>query len=162
MKIVSVYCHTGSTFGVKVSQSPPILFMKIRTKSVTLNCQHDDSTHYNMFWYRQQTNRELKMIAYSSGKDNAQIEKPFEKSKYTLTRPEVLKSSLEIKDLESGDSALYFCATSIAQWNSSASQQHNNLIIAERDDTISHLLIYSALSHQSNTCFYSAVRVQTG
>ena len=104
----------------------------------------------------------MNLIAYSSGKDNAQKEKPFDGSKYTLTRPEVLKSSLEIKDLESGDSALYFCATSIAQWNSSASQQHNNLIIAERDDTISHLLIYSALSHQSNTCFYSAVRVQTG
>ena len=145
LKIVSVYCHSGSTLGVKVSQSPPISFMKRQTKSVTLNCQHDDNTHYNMFWYRQQTNREMNLIAYSLGKDNVKIEEPFNSSKYTLTRPEVLKSSLEIKDLESGDSALYFCATSIAQWNSSASQQHNNLIIAERDDTISHLLIYSAL-----------------
>ena len=87
----------------------------------------------------------MNLIAYSLGKDNVKIEEPFKDSKYTLTRPEVLKSSLEIKDLESGDSALYFCATSIAQWNSSASQQHNNLIIAKTDDTISHLLIYSAL-----------------
>ena len=127
LKIVSVYCHSGSTLGVKVSQSPPISFMKRQTKPVTLYCQHDDNTHYNMFWYRQQTNGEMNLIAYSLGKDNVKIEEPFNSSKYTLTRPEVLKSSLEIKDLESGDSALYFCATSIAQWNSSASQQHNNL-----------------------------------
>lgn len=99
---------------------------------VTLDCQHDDTTHYYLYWYKQKTNGEMSLVAYSTNKGDEQIEKPFNNSKYKLTRPEMLKSSLEIKDLKSADSAIYFCATRYAQSHSSPSQQHNNLILAEK------------------------------
>lgn len=73
----------------------------------------------------------MNMVAYSFGENMEEIEQPFKKSKYTLTRPKMLNSSLEIKDLESADSATYFCATSAAHWYTSTSEQHNNFILAE-------------------------------
>ena len=68
-----------------------------------------------MFWYRQDSDGGMRLIAYSLNKDDANIETPFKESKYTMKRPEIKESSLQIKDLEVGDSAVYFCASSIAR-----------------------------------------------
>lgn len=114
LNFVSISFCTGSTFGVNIDQKPSISLMPI-TKSVTLECQHDDKSHYYLFWYKQNTNGDLGMIAYSVGEDNAKLEEPFNSSKYTFNRQKLLTSSLEIKDLESADTATYFCATSAAQ-----------------------------------------------
>ena len=74
----------------------------------------------------------MNLIAYSLGKDNVKIEEPFNSSKYTLTRPEVLNSSLEIKGLESGDSVLYFCATSGTVEHSGTVQHLNSTTTSDR------------------------------
>ena len=88
--VLIFYFHTGSTVGVMVLQEPQNSFTTVENKSLTMYCQHDDSNYVQMMWYTQQRNGgELKLLAFSFGKDNADIEKPFEKSKYTLTRPEV-------------------------------------------------------------------------
>lgn len=100
--------------GVKVGQKPEDSVKKLKTNSL-INCHIDDNSFTRMMWYRKQNNGTLELLGYSYGKDSGDIEPPFEKSKYTFMRPEVLKSTLEIKGLEIGDSATYFCATSIAQ-----------------------------------------------
>lgn len=125
------FSYAGLTFGVKVWQEPENSVTSLETNSLTLNCNIDDSSYTRMMWYRKQKNGTLELIGYSYGKGSTDIEKAFEKSKYTFSRPEVLKSTLEIKSLEIEDSATYFCATSIAQWWSSASKHYNNLILAE-------------------------------
>ena len=68
-----------------------------------------------MLWYRQDSDGGMRLIAYSYGQGDSNIEQPFKESKYTMKRPEIKESSLQIKDLEVGDSAVYFCASTIAR-----------------------------------------------
>ncbi|KAK6306836.1 hypothetical protein J4Q44_G00219840 [Coregonus suidteri] len=68
--------------------------------SVTLQCYHDDSSYYYMFWYRQRDNNNMEMLTYSPGQDVWEIEPPFEKTKYTMGRPKLTNSSLEINNVE--------------------------------------------------------------
>uniref|UniRef100_A0A3P8Z2B7 Ig-like domain-containing protein n=1 Tax=Esox lucius TaxID=8010 RepID=A0A3P8Z2B7_ESOLU len=82
----------------------------------TLECSHDDADLYRMFWYKQNTNRTIQLVAYSLGKGVTETDPIFDKKKYTMTREEQLKSFLLIKDLRTGDSAVYYCAASSSQW----------------------------------------------
>lgn len=103
------------------------MFRRAGEPSVTLQCKHDDNQHLNMFWYRQIKGGKLELIAYSFGKDTTNIEAPFTQSKYSMSRPELLKSSLEIKTVDAADSAVYYCASSRAQWFRKPQQLNNNL-----------------------------------
>ncbi|KAG7466124.1 hypothetical protein MATL_G00161430 [Megalops atlanticus] len=105
---------TRSSDGVSVTQKPPVLFTKAGAESETLHCEHDDDSFYRMFWYRQDSDRGMRLMAYSLGQNTVNIEPPFSESKYTMTRTEVKTSSLQIRNIEAVDSAVYFCATSIA------------------------------------------------
>ncbi|KAL4656184.1 hypothetical protein GN956_G5625 [Arapaima gigas] len=100
------------TDGVNVVQKLKHLLAQAESSSVTLQCEHDKTDYFSMFWYRQ-TAGAMDLLAYSGAANSATIEPPFKDSKYTMNRPEVLKSSLEIKNLQSNDSAVYFCAASI-------------------------------------------------
>ncbi|XP_051502430.1 uncharacterized protein LOC127411111 [Myxocyprinus asiaticus] len=61
----------------------------------------------------QRSRGELSLISMSLGKDIVEIVSPFENTKYSMTRPEIKESSLEIKSLVEEDSGVYFCASSI-------------------------------------------------
>ncbi|KAG9268838.1 hypothetical protein AMEX_G17861 [Astyanax mexicanus] len=108
--------YTAASDGVSIVQEPKISFVD-QSSSVILNCRHEKSDQTRMFWYRQrQDTQDLELLAFSLGKDNAKIEPPFDKAdKYIMTRPEVLKGTLQIEKLEAADSALYYCATSLTQ-----------------------------------------------
>ncbi|XP_047677585.1 M1-specific T cell receptor beta chain-like [Tachysurus fulvidraco] len=106
-----------SLHGVKISQNPTALLKKAG-ESVEIKCQHDDSTHYYMYWYRQRSLGEMDLITMSLGKDISQTVEPFNNSKYSMIRTEVMHTSLQLKKLEVDDSAVYFCASSSTVYNS--------------------------------------------
>ncbi|XP_072546298.1 M1-specific T cell receptor beta chain-like [Salminus brasiliensis] len=98
--------------GVNIVQEPKISFV-LQKSSVTLHCTQDKTDHQRMSWYRKSGEKQdLELLAYSAASNSQKIEPPFDKAdKYTMTRPEVLKGTLQIDNLEAADSALYFCAT---------------------------------------------------
>ncbi|XP_055721583.1 M1-specific T cell receptor beta chain-like [Salvelinus fontinalis] len=103
--------------GVTVQQSPVQSVCREGDVSVTLWCYHDDSSYYYMFWYRQRDNN-MEMLTYSQGQGVWEIQPPFEKDvHYTMSRPELTRSTLEIKNLEVGDGAVYYCASSNVNTN---------------------------------------------
>lgn len=86
-----------------------------------------------MYWYRQRSQGELSLVAFSLGKDNAEILAPFTDTKYTLTRPQIKESSLDIKDLVEEDSGIYFCASSITQYLNLTKHLNNNPNLSHSD-----------------------------
>uniref|UniRef100_A0A8C7DH25 Ig-like domain-containing protein n=1 Tax=Oncorhynchus kisutch TaxID=8019 RepID=A0A8C7DH25_ONCKI len=65
-------------------------------ESGTLECAHDDAEFYRMFWYKQNTNGNMELVAYSMGTNVADVEPIFDKANYIMIRDEQLKSSLSV------------------------------------------------------------------
>ncbi|XP_049918199.1 T cell receptor beta chain MC.7.G5-like [Epinephelus moara] len=108
------FCAASSTFCVKITQ-PPFIFSREGDSAVTLQCEQDDDQYYNMYWYIQSGGANMQLVTYSTSKDTASTEAPFNKSSYTMFRPEMLQSSLQIKSMEAGDSAVYYCASTVTE-----------------------------------------------
>ncbi|KAK1153652.1 hypothetical protein AOXY_G29753 [Acipenser oxyrinchus oxyrinchus] len=102
----------GFSIAVNVTQTPSIFLLSRTGEPAVLHCVHDAADHYYLYWYRQVRDGGLTLIAYSSNKDDEQYEAGFESS-FTIHRPEVKRSSFEIKSVKSEDTGVYFCASSI-------------------------------------------------
>lgn len=107
-------CFAASSICVEIHQ-PPFAVSQEKDSSVALKCEQDNDEHHYLYWYRQKGTGELKLVQYSLGKNNWDTEAPFNKSKYTMWRPTVLNSTLQIHQPQAGDSGVYFCASRRAQ-----------------------------------------------
>uniref|UniRef100_A0A8C8A3L8 Ig-like domain-containing protein n=1 Tax=Oryzias sinensis TaxID=183150 RepID=A0A8C8A3L8_9TELE len=109
------FCFPDFCHGVEIQQ-PSSVFGRDGDPSVTLTCKQDDSQFFYMFWYRQRGGGgRMELLVYSPGASVANVEAPFNGSKYSAFRPTVLASSLQVQAVEAADAAVYFCASSRAQ-----------------------------------------------
>ncbi|KAG9268836.1 hypothetical protein AMEX_G17859 [Astyanax mexicanus] len=113
--ILALLLTIHASSGLNIIQKPDIFANQ--GSSVILHCEQDNADYYRMSWYRQTSdNHTLELLAFSMVQGSQSIEPPFDKAdKYIMTRPEVLKGTLQIEKLEAADSALYYCATSLTQ-----------------------------------------------
>ncbi|KAL7872937.1 hypothetical protein AOLI_G00120080 [Acnodon oligacanthus] len=93
-----------------VTQSPTVLWVH-KGNSAEMNCSHNkDASHYQMYWFRQQQEKPMELIVFTttSTKDFGSSDQ----NKFSAFKEKVETGSFTVKDVESEDSALYFCAVS--------------------------------------------------
>lgn len=94
---------------------PPFTLSREGEKSATLQCEQDNDEYLYMFWYKHADFRQMQLLTYSVNKGIQTTEAPFNETKYFMSRPAVRNSSLHIKRVEPGDSAVYYCASRLPQ-----------------------------------------------
>ncbi|CAM5081342.1 unnamed protein product, partial [Natator depressus] len=97
--------------GVTVTQKEKFIAIQNGSKG-SIPCEHDDSSYYTVLWYQQKaTERQLQLVAISVGVNSSDMEKEFQ-TRYSVTRPATLNTSLTINPGMVEDTAVYFCAAS--------------------------------------------------
>uniref|UniRef100_A0A669CNQ9 Ig-like domain-containing protein n=1 Tax=Oreochromis niloticus TaxID=8128 RepID=A0A669CNQ9_ORENI len=76
-------------------------------EEVTLQCSNLSSQHVHLSWFRM-TNRKGKISSMFSPEDNVTFYEGFQNSKFNMTS-NISVLFLEIKQVDSSDSGLYFC-----------------------------------------------------
>ncbi|KAL7862357.1 hypothetical protein SRHO_G00137980 [Serrasalmus rhombeus] len=93
-----------------VTQTPSVLWVQ-KGKSAEMTCSHTKGISYNqMYWFRQQV-KPMELIVYISTANNPDFGN-FSREKFSATKKEAERGSFTVKNVESDDSALYFCAVS--------------------------------------------------
>uniref|UniRef100_A0A2K5XGH8 Ig-like domain-containing protein n=1 Tax=Mandrillus leucophaeus TaxID=9568 RepID=A0A2K5XGH8_MANLE len=81
-------------------------------KEVTLRCE-PISGHTYLFWYRQTMMQGLEFLIYFNNKDPTD-DSGMPKDRFSAKMPNASFSTLKIQPSEPRDSAVYFCASSLA------------------------------------------------
>uniref|UniRef100_A0A3B4C1X0 Ig-like domain-containing protein n=1 Tax=Pygocentrus nattereri TaxID=42514 RepID=A0A3B4C1X0_PYGNA len=101
-----------ASFGaIGVTQSPRLLWVQ-KGKSGEINCNHDKGNlYFHMYWFRQQQGKPMELIVYTSTTSEPDFGS-FDKNKFSATKKVAESGSFTVMNVESDDSALYFCAVS--------------------------------------------------
>ncbi len=117
---------TGTEGGDDVIQEPKIIW-EPKNGSASLSCRHNkDITYRQMYWYRQRPGETMRLIVFTvagSEPDFGDVDK----NKFETQKRDAQSGYLKVKDLETDDSAIYFCAVSNTAWQrlESAVQKHS-------------------------------------
>nr|2E7L_C Chain C, Beta-chain [Mus musculus]2E7L_D Chain D, Beta-chain [Mus musculus]2OI9_C Chain C, T cell receptor beta chain [Mus musculus] len=90
-----------------VTQSPRNK-VAVTGEKVTLSCNQTNN-HNNMYWYRQDTGHELRLIYYSYGAGST--EKGDIPDGYKASRPSQENFSLTLESATPSQTSVYFCAS---------------------------------------------------
>ncbi|CAH2322617.1 TCR VDJ BV7 BJ7 [Pelobates cultripes] len=112
--------------GVKVEQGSKLIIVSIG-KPVELQCEHDDSSLWRMYWYQQRPGQELKLMVLSTAanSDSETMEEGFKS--WVWNRPTILNSTLKLSSSQTADSAVYFCAVSDHSHRSLSNTEHKTM-----------------------------------
>lgn len=100
-----------------ITQSPRHRVIET-SQAVTLWC-HPISGHQTLYWYQQTPGQGLELLVRFENED-AVDDSQLPKNRFSAERSERGNSTLKIQRAELGDSAVYFCASSLTK----ASQRH--------------------------------------
>uniref|UniRef100_A0A3B4DSD0 Ig-like domain-containing protein n=1 Tax=Pygocentrus nattereri TaxID=42514 RepID=A0A3B4DSD0_PYGNA len=100
-----------------VTQSPRVLWVE-KGNSAEINCSQTKGAAYSqMYWFQQQQGKPMELIVFTttSRKDFGSSDQ----NKFSATKEKAESGSFTVKNVESDDSALYFCAVS----------QHSDIVL---------------------------------
>ncbi|KAG8430652.1 hypothetical protein GDO86_020207 [Hymenochirus boettgeri] len=103
--------RTGLCQVVKVTQKEKFLLVQVG-KPAEFTCYQDQSSYLAMYWYQHKPGEGVKLMVYSSGANEETMETEY-RGQWRLRRPDVQNSVLHLTAAEKGDSAEYFCASSL-------------------------------------------------
>ncbi|XP_050934314.1 M1-specific T cell receptor beta chain [Lates calcarifer] len=107
---VSEHSETGSNTNNGVHQTSRLLVE--RGQSAQMNCKHDlGGTYFEMCWYQQLPEENLKQIVSTVPYSEPDFG-DFSQDKFSATKSEAESGSFTVKNVEPGDSGVYFCAVS--------------------------------------------------
>lgn len=105
--IISVFSFTGTNDVLQ----PDVVWATVG-QSHTIHCSQTKGLGYNrMYWFRQIHGGNMELIVYTTLSGSVEFGK-FNQSKFSVFKAEPESGSLTVKDMDSKDSAVYFCAFS--------------------------------------------------
>ncbi|TSM77397.1 Immunoglobulin lambda variable 5-37 [Bagarius yarrelli] len=92
-----------------VTQTPNIAWHRTG-ESAELKCSHNkDASYLQMYWYRQRQGESMEFIVYTTTSADPEFGS-VEKTKFSTVKKIAANGSLTVKDVDTEDSAVYFCA----------------------------------------------------
>lgn len=89
------------------------ILWKAEGESATAECSHTmGSLYYQMYWYRQRPGETMRQIVFTRTNSDPDFEAEFKNERFSATKPNVENGTLTVKNLEPGDSGVYFCSVS--------------------------------------------------
>ncbi|OBS57001.1 hypothetical protein A6R68_11874, partial [Neotoma lepida] len=100
-----------------ITQTPKFLIGQ-QWQRLTLECEQDFN-HDTMFWYRQDPGKGFRLIYYSITENDIQKGDLFEG--YDVSREKKPFFPLTVTSAQKNQTAVYLCASSVAQWSTATS-----------------------------------------
>uniref|UniRef100_A0A3Q1JFT8 Ig-like domain-containing protein n=1 Tax=Anabas testudineus TaxID=64144 RepID=A0A3Q1JFT8_ANATE len=107
--LIFILFINGFIVGSDVTQTS--ILWKNKGDGATMNCSHTkDINFYQMYWYRQLPGETMELIVFTTttSKDFGKLSQ----DKFSASKPDARTGTFTVKNLESGDKGLYFCAVS--------------------------------------------------
>uniref|UniRef100_A0A8C2KG48 Ig-like domain-containing protein n=1 Tax=Cyprinus carpio TaxID=7962 RepID=A0A8C2KG48_CYPCA len=113
MLLKFLICFLCSVAGISdVSQVPSVL-MAVKGSDVQLNCTHKKDFSFNqMYWYRQRPGQTMTLIVFTTSLNNKHDYGDSDPNKFPAIKTVPESGSLTVNNVESDDSAVYFCSVS--------------------------------------------------
>ncbi|KAJ8343144.1 hypothetical protein AAFF_G00247960 [Aldrovandia affinis] len=114
--ITLLSCVSGVTV---VTQKPPVLAVS-EGQTATMDCNLGTVTNYPAYWYKQVPGGVPQFVLrlYQGESSPDTYGTGFSSNRFTSTRQSATESQFIIKNVEAGDSAVYYCNT----WDTSVSE----------------------------------------
>ncbi|MCJ8750498.1 hypothetical protein PDJAM_G00269320 [Pangasius djambal] len=92
-----------------VTQNPSVAW-HLKGEDAGMKCSHNKGAgYYQMYWYRQRQGESMELIVYTRTNSEPEFGS-VDKKKISTVKEIAANGSLTVKDVDTEDSAVYFCA----------------------------------------------------